>query len=86
MNPGGAANGGNQIRFLKDTGQTGKSRYGDHDPATHFFLPKHLPPERASAWPRVYLHMTEFKILLEGKRIALKEMVRAHQAYRAINE
>ncbi len=85
MNPSGAADGGNQIRFLKDTGETGKTRYGDHDPAAHFFLPKHLPPERASAWPRVYLHMSEFKILLEGKRITLKGMTGAHQAYGAIN-
>lgn len=30
--------------------------------------------------------MTEFEILLEGKRTALKEMIGAHQAYGAINK
>ena len=86
INSCGSADRCNQFRFLKDTGETGKTRYGDHDPATHFFLPKHLPPKRASAWPRVYLDMSEFEILLEGKRIALKGMIGSHQAYGAINK
>lgn len=35
INSGGAADGGNQIRFLNDIGQTGKSRYGDYDRKTY---------------------------------------------------